>query len=478
MKNPKFNEKFNKIFNLELYQNNPSDYVHSHVDQIISLLLYAWAIANKPQSPKDTQIVALLLFISSESKGLLEQIRTGEGKTLILGLTAAFFALCGYAVDVVSSNRDLAIDGEQKCRTFFELLKLESGHICSENDDINHQSYRPDLSTKQGNIVYGEVGAFQRDILEDEFNNKKIFGIRYKDREKCLIIDEVDNMCLDRARHVLYLSHEIASLKWLETLFINLWAAVLRTEVNNSNEISQNIEDISYFMKKNIENKNIYVSEYLYDYVDYKLKRWIDSAFQGRIMREDDHFVLDIPKADGQNIQKHRTIIVVDKDTGTEQYSTRWSNGLAQFLELKYRRKLSVESLKAVFISNKTFFQRYKTHLYGLTGTLGSENSQSFLADLYNVQFADLPTSRKKSYYRFPSKASFEHEDWLDSIARESIQQVKIRPVLIICENVESTENIWNELIRHGVPPHTIAKYRRDGNNIEERFRKKSCYKR
>ncbi|CAF3178380.1 unnamed protein product [Rotaria sp. Silwood2] len=416
MKNPKFNEKFNKIFNLELYQNNPSDYVHSHVDQIISLLLYAWAIANKPQSPKDTQIVALLLFISSESKGLLEQIRTGEGKTLILGLTAAFFALCGYAVDVVSSNRDLAIDGEQKCRTFFELLKLESGHICSENDDINHQSYRPDLSTKQ-----------------------------------------------DRARHVLYLSHEIASLKWLETLFINIWAAVLRTEVNNSNEISQNIEDISYFMKKNIENKNIYVSEYLYDYVDYKLKRWIDSAFQGRIMREDDHFVLDIPKADGQNIQKHRTIIVVDKDTGTEQYSTRWSNGLAQFLELKYRRKLSVESLKAVFISNKTFFQRYKTHLYGLTGTLGSENSQSFLADLYNVQFADLPTSRKKSYYRFPSKASFEHEDWLDSIARESIQQVKIRPVLIICENVESTENIWNELIRHGVPPHTIAKYRRDG---------------
>ncbi|CAF4662296.1 unnamed protein product, partial [Rotaria sp. Silwood2] len=153
-------------------------------------------------------------------------------------------------------------------------------------------------------------------------------------------------------------------------------------------------------------------------------------------------------------------------------YQLRWSNGLAQFLELKYRRKLSVESLKAVFISNKTFFQRYKTHLYGLTGTLGSENSQSFLSDLYHVKFADLPTSKKKRYIQLSSKVAFEYSDWLDLIAKESIEIGKKRPVLIICENVEATENIWNELIRNGVPPHTIEKYQKDGDNIEERFRK------
>ncbi|CAF5149876.1 unnamed protein product, partial [Rotaria sp. Silwood1] len=280
-------------------------------------------------------------------------------------------------------------------------------------------------------------------------------------------------MCLGRARHVLYLSHEIQSLKWLETLFINIWIAVLRVDINNTDDISEHIKDISEFIKRTVKNKMIYVPDYLHAYVDYKIERWIHSAFQARIMREDDHFVLDIPKTDGQTVQKHRTIIVVDKDTGTKQYSTRWSNGLAQFLELKYRRKLSVESLKAVFISNKAFFQRYTDCLYGLTGTLGSQNSQSFLSDLYNVQFADLPTSRKKYYYQIPSKIAFEYNDWLDLIAKETIEQAKERPVLIICENVEATENIWAELIRYGVAPHTIAKYRRDGDNIEERFRKK-----
>ncbi|CAF4444581.1 unnamed protein product, partial [Rotaria magnacalcarata] len=85
--------------------------------------------------------------------------------------------------------------------------------------------------------------------------------------------------------------------------------------------------------------------------------------------------------------------------------------------------------------------------------------------------FADLPTSRKKSYFQLPSKVSFEYGDWLDLIAKESIEQARERPVLVICENVEATENIWNELIRHGVPPHRIEKYRRDGDNVEERFR-------
>ncbi|CAF4191888.1 unnamed protein product, partial [Rotaria sordida] len=55
--------------------------------------------------------------------------------------------------------------------------------------------------------------------------------------------------------------------------------------------------------------------------------------------------------------------------------------------------------------------------------------------------------------------------------------QVKTRPVLIICENVETTENIWNELIRNSVPPHTIEKYRRDGDNVEDRFAKKPATK-
>ncbi|UJR34430.1 hypothetical protein I4U23_021837 [Adineta vaga] len=141
--------------------------------RILPLIFYAWSLANDGQFPKDTQIVALLLFIHSIEKGLLEQIRTGEGKTHVV---------------------DLAIEGEQKCRASFQLLKLESGHIChGDDDEVDHQSYRPDLNTRQGNIVHGEVGAFQKDILEDEFNNKNIY-------DRARIMREDDHFVLDATK--------------------------------------------------------------------------------------------------------------------------------------------------------------------------------------------------------------------------------------------------------------------------------------
>ncbi|CAF3237376.1 unnamed protein product [Rotaria sp. Silwood2] len=66
------------ILNLSSYQNNPEEYIRSHLNDIIPLMLYTWSIANKPQFPKDTQIITLLLFIHCKEKGLIKQIRTGE----------------------------------------------------------------------------------------------------------------------------------------------------------------------------------------------------------------------------------------------------------------------------------------------------------------------------------------------------------------------------------------------------------------
>ncbi|CAF3168881.1 unnamed protein product [Rotaria sp. Silwood2] len=88
---------------------------------MISLTLQVWSVSNKPQFSQDTQVVALLLFVHSYDKRLLEQVRTDNRKTFIVEVTAVFFVLCGNAVNIVSSNRDLAIEGEQKCHSLFQL---------------------------------------------------------------------------------------------------------------------------------------------------------------------------------------------------------------------------------------------------------------------------------------------------------------------------------------------------------------------
>lgn len=63
----------------------------------------------KKYYPRDVQWLSVIQYIYKlEDKGLVLQIKTGEGKTLIIALLAAFFAIRGRKVDIVTSNVLLA----------------------------------------------------------------------------------------------------------------------------------------------------------------------------------------------------------------------------------------------------------------------------------------------------------------------------------------------------------------------------------
>ena len=62
-----------------------------------------------------------------------------------------------------------------------------------------------------------------------------------------------------------------------------------------------------------MENKNIFIPDYLKDFINYKIERWIDSAFQARIMRDDDHFVLDISKTYKKIIKNKKLLFYLVK---------------------------------------------------------------------------------------------------------------------------------------------------------------------
>ena len=458
-----------KLNNEQAYQGNPEEYVHQHISKIASLILCAWYAANNDQFPHDTQIVTFAALITSRNQGLLGQVRTGEGKTLIVGLFAAFLGLCGHAVDILSSNSDLAIEGAEKCRPFFNLLKLDCDHIC-------HRDSQANLSAYKNPIVYGEITVFQGDLLQQEYLGVPTYGDRYAKtqnqfKEKYAIIDEVDSMSLDKAKDVLYLSHTIESLKWLDGIFLNILAAVLRVDVLDSDQIRRHVTDISQFILTKIDSGAIFAPKELAHFYKLRMPRWVESAFQSRYMNEKDHFVIDVEKTGDIHSAGHKNVIVMDKDTGLEQYATRWCEGLAQFLEFIYQRKQTAESLKAFFISNKTFFLGYDQHIYGLTGTLGSADSRNFLAEVYQVKFIDIPSAREKNFYEYPGSVVTNYSEWLELVTKKAIDIAQQRPVLIIFENIELTEQCQYELMHQGASLHEIKKYACSEDKIETGFR-------
>lgn len=82
---------------------------------------------------------------------------------------------------------------------------------------------------------------------------------------------------------------------------------------------------------------------------------------------------------------KNNDIVPVDyRNNGVLMEKVHWENGLHQFLQIKHGLPVSTEGMTSNFISNLGHFDKYP-YLFGLTGTLGSKESKSFLKSIYKV---------------------------------------------------------------------------------------------
>ena len=115
--------------------------------------------------PLNTQHVSycLMVFRRTENRGRLLEILTGEGKSCVIAMVAATYALLGKTVDIVTSSPALSQRDTEEWQAFYNKLNLSAacnvGEI-TENDTVVYDCP----------IVYGTVETFARDILKTEFS--------------------------------------------------------------------------------------------------------------------------------------------------------------------------------------------------------------------------------------------------------------------------------------------------------------------
>lgn len=67
-------------------------------------------------------------------KGILGQISTGEGKSLIIAILAVIMNLLGYTVDVVTSSKVLAERDAKEFNVFYNnYFDIDSTNICDDD---------------------------------------------------------------------------------------------------------------------------------------------------------------------------------------------------------------------------------------------------------------------------------------------------------------------------------------------------------
>ncbi|VDI03586.1 preprotein translocase subunit SecA [Mytilus galloprovincialis] len=440
-------------------------------------------------------IISFLFDLDASHKGILQQMSTGEGKTIVIVVLSILKVLQGEKVDIITSSSVLAKRDSEINKDIFDLFEISVSNNCSEDKHDRQDAY---LSF----VVYGEIGTFQRDILLTEFYDENIIGGRYREN---VIVDEVDSMLLDRGETVLYLSHEIAGIDAIEFVYTYIWSLVNSKEMIGTDDdrksVRQCMLDAMYGMismtdiskcfppentinvheiwnklkKENIIDSEgrlltrsyarfnqlgnngttndgvtaghvismlkdtvrkgilVEIPKFLESFINRHLDTWIRNAFNAKYMEEGKHFIIDIDRTENDR-GKDVNIVIMDIDTGTEQYHMQWNSGLHQFLQLKYKCAISSESLKAVFMSNISFFRLYN-NLFGLTGTLGSQKERDLLKDMYNVSYITIPTFQEPKFVEHDTYLCDSTDKWVKLITETAVSLSKYRPKKNLSEN-------------------------------------------
>lgn len=196
---------------------------------------------------------------------------------------------------------------------------------------------------------------------------------------------------------------------------------------------------------KNTDDKHdfteIKVPMHLKEFVPEQLKNWINSALiaMNELNLKNDYL-----------LDANNQIVPVDADnTGIVQIHSQWTNGLHKFLQIKYGTKVTPEPFMTNHISNIAFFKRYKSNIFGLTGTLGIQSTQQLIEEFYSVACCIIPPFSVKQHCEFTPIIEPDKDDWFETIIASISNKLDNKhAVLVICKHISVADEIADSLTK------------------------------
>lgn len=380
-------------------------------------------------------------------RGMIAEMRTGEGKTLVATLPAYLNALTGKGVHVVTTNDYLVTRDSESMGKLYNFLGLSIGKIVNGmSDEEKSKAYRAD-------ITYGANNEFGFDFLRDNLKFEK--GSMMQREFNYAIVDEVDSVLIDEARTPLIISGRTNDDPALYG-HINLIVEKLKPTDYELDEKSRTVllsESGQNSLEETLRKNGMIDKESsLYDIKNITVLHHIEQSLKAQTLF----------KKDIDYIVKNGQVQLIDEHTGRVMDGRRYSDGLHQAIEAKERVKIQNENQTIASITFQNYFRMYPK-LSGMTGTAMSEANE--FAEIYNLQVISVPTN-------LPIKCI--NED--DAVYRTAAEKYKAiideiraanrkgQPVLVGTTSVEKSEYISNLLKKSGIKHNVLnAKY----NDIE-----------
>ena len=385
------------------------------------------------ERPYDVQIIGSIVL----HEGKIAEMKTGEGKTLSIALTAYLNALDKKGVHVVTVNDYLAKRDCLNMGQIFNFLGLKAGYINNDQDDYERKkNYECD-------ITYATNSELGFDYLRDnmKFSSEEIVQRSHN----FSIVDEIDSCLIDEARTPLVISGaaEDKTDKYLSV--DNLIKQLLKTDY----EIDEKDKNILLTNKgiDNVEkifsNAGILKNNNFYDPENLELVHHVNQALRANHLFEK-----------GKDyIVKDGILKIIDELTGRILEGRRYGDGLHQALEAKEKIDIQAENQTLASITYQNYFKLYKK-ISGCTGTASTEAEEFY--EIYSLLVVSIPTNKKMI-----------RKDWNDQIYRTEVEKNKAivskvfecnkkgQPILMFTSSINKSEE-YSKLLKNKGIAHTV----------------------
>lgn len=365
-------------------------------------------------------------------KGMISEMVTGEGKTLVATLPAFLNALAGH-VHVVTVNDYLARRDMEWMGPLYMGLGLTVGCIQAGQD---HEEGGRDekIQAYQCDITYGTNNEFGFDYLRD--NMKPTQELQVQGKLNYAIVDEIDNILIDEARTPLIISgpaeDDVDKYRKADRI-----ARQLKRDVHF--EIKEK-EHTCHLTDDGIRAaEEIAGVESFYTAGNMEWPHLIDNSLKAH----------HLYKRDVNYVSMQGEIIIVDEFTGRLMKGRQWSDGLHQAVEAKEGVPVKAENQTLATITLQNYFKLYNK-LAGMTGTAMTEANE-FLK-IYKLDVVAIPSNRPMKRINH-SDVIFRSEHEKFNAVVDEIRSIHDtgRPILVGTVSIEKSELLSELLGKYGI---------------------------
>ncbi|WP_095162199.1 preprotein translocase subunit SecA [Pseudomonas sp. Irchel 3F5] len=388
-------------------------------------------------------------------EGMIAEMRTGEGKTLVATLGVYLNALSGKGVHVVTVNDYLARRDANWMRPLYEFLGLTVGVVTPfQPPEEKRIAYAAD-------ITYGTNNEFGFDYLRDNM----AFSMEEKFQRELnfAVIDEVDSILIDEARTPLIISGQAEDSS---KLYIEINKLIPRLKQHIEEVEGQVTQEGHYSIDE--KSRQVELNEAGHQFIEEMLTQ-VGLLAEGESLYSAHNLGLLTHVYAGLRAHKlfHRNIeyivqdgqiLLIDEHTGRTMPGRRLSEGLHQAIEAKENLNIQAESQTLASTTFQNYFRLYNK-LSGMTGTADTEAFE--FQSIYGLNVMVIPPNKPLARKDFNDLVYLTADEKYQAIIadiKESMTQG--RPVLVGTATIETSEHMSNLLQKEGIDHKVLnAKY-------------------